>query len=112
MSEPIVVGVDIGGTFTDFVVARDGRLEIHKVLSTPANPSAAFLQGLDDLAVPTGVRYVHGSTVATNAVLERRGARAALLTTDGFRDILELGRQTRLGLYALAPEKPLPLIPR
>jgi N-methylhydantoinase A len=109
---PAVVGVDVGGTFTDFVVLRSGRLAIHKVRSTPADPSEAFLRGIEELGVPAGARYVHGSTVATNAVLERRGAKAALLTTEGFRDVLELGRQTRLELYALTPSKPLPLIPR
>jgi N-methylhydantoinase A len=114
-----VVGVDIGGTFTDLVCAVDGKLSIHKVPSTPAAPAVAFLRGLAELQVrgelpnaELGRRYVHGSTVATNAVLERRGARAALLTTAGFRDILELGRQTRLELYALAPSKHVPLVPR
>jgi N-methylhydantoinase A len=108
----LAVGVDIGGTFTDFVVVRDGSIEIYKVPSTPSDPSAAFLRGVEELGLPAGARYVHGSTVATNAVLERRGARAALLTTDGFRDILELQRQTRTELYSLAPTKPQPLIPR
>lgn len=107
-----VVGVDIGGTFTDFVEVRNGVVRIHKVPTTPADPSDAFSRGLDDLSVPAGARYVHGSTVATNAVLERRGARAALLTTEGFRDVLELGRQTRLDLYSLSPTKHIPLIPR
>ncbi|HTE16922.1 MAG TPA: hydantoinase/oxoprolinase family protein [Armatimonadota bacterium] len=109
---PVVVGVDIGGTFTDFVVVRGGQVRVYKVPSTPADPSEGFLRGLEELGVPPDARYVHGSTVATNAILERRGARAALLTTDGFRDVLELGRQTRLHLYALTPSKPLPLIPR
>ena len=108
----VVVGVDIGGTFTDFVVFRDGRLRIYKLPSTPATPADAFLRGVEELLIPAGARYVHGSTVATNAVLERRGARAALLTTAGFRDVLELGRQTRLGLYDLQPRKHQPLIPR
>ncbi len=109
---PALLGVDIGGTFTDFVLVRDGRLRIYKVPSTPADPSDGFLRGVEELGVPAGARYVHGSTVATNALLERRGARAALLTTGGFRDVLELGRQTRTGLYDLAPRKPRPLLPR
>jgi len=109
---PVVVGVDIGGTFTDFVVARAGRLTVYKVPSTPADPSEAFLRGVRELEIPAGAAYVHGSTVATNAVLERRGARAALLTSEGFRDLLELGRQTRRELYALTPSRPQPLIPR
>lgn len=108
----MLIGVDIGGTFTDFVVAREGGIVIHKVPSTPADPSEAFLRGLEELGIGGGAAYVHGSTVATNAVLERRGARAALLTTEGFRDVLELGRQTRLDLYSLHPTKHRPLIPR
>jgi N-methylhydantoinase A len=108
----VKIGVDIGGTFTDFVIVQDGELRIYKVPSTPRDPSEAFLQGLAELEIPAGAHYVHGSTVATNAILERRGARAALLTTEGFRDVLEIGRQTRLHLYALHPAKHEPLIPR
>jgi N-methylhydantoinase A len=107
-----IIGVDIGGTFTDFVVLARGEIRIHKTPSTPRDPSEAFLQGLDELRVEHGAAFVHGSTVATNAVLERRGARSALLTTEGFRDVLELGRQTRLGLYDLTARKHVPLIPR
>ncbi|MGV3721075.1 MAG: hydantoinase/oxoprolinase family protein, partial [Actinomycetota bacterium] len=108
----MAVGVDIGGTFTDFVVADGARLTVHKEPSTPHDPSEAFLRGLTALGVLPPARIVHGSTVATNAVLERRGARAALLTTAGFRDLLEIGRQTRRELYSFTPTKPLPLIPR
>ena len=107
-----IIGVDIGGTFTDFVVLSGGEIRIHKTPSTPRDPAAAFLNGLDELGIGPGAAFVHGSTVATNAVLERRGARTALLTTAGFRDVLELGRQTRLGLYELAPRKHVPLVPR
>lgn len=110
--DPVIVGVDIGGTFTDFVVVRGGTLTIYKEPSTPADPSEAFLRGLKALGVSLPARLVHGSTVATNAVLERKGARAALLTTSGFRDVLEIGRQTRLQLYSLTPTKHVPLIPR
>jgi N-methylhydantoinase A len=110
--DTVVVGIDIGGTFTDFVVVRDGRLTVYKEPSTPADPSLAFLRGLEALQIPFPARLVHGSTVATNAVLERRGARAALLATQGFRDVLQIGRQTRRELYSLTPTKPLPLIPR
>lgn len=110
--DPVIVGVDIGGTFTDFVVVRGGTLTIYKEPSTPSDPSEAFLRGLDALGVQLPARLVHGSTVATNAVLERKGARAALLTTAGFRDVLEIGRQTRLQLYSLTPTKHVPLIPR
>lgn len=106
------LGVDIGGTFTDFVVLKDGAVRIYKVPSTPADPSRGFLQGVEALRIPPGTRYVHGSTVATNAVLERRGVRTALITSEGFRDVLELARQTRNELYSLAPTKPQPVIPR
>ncbi len=109
------VGVDIGGTFTDLVLEEDGRLHVHKLLSTPNDPSQAMLTGLqqllgDDLAALQ--RLAHGSTVATNAILQRRGARFALITTQGFRDLLYLGRQNRPQLYALQPQLPPPLLPR
>lgn len=111
-SSPVTVGVDIGGTFTDFVVADSAGVRITKVPSTPQAPADGVLAGLDALGVTGWRRFVHGSTVATNALLERRGARAALLTTAGFRDLLEIGRQTRLDLYSTAPRKHRPLIPR
>ncbi|MBX3056304.1 MAG: hydantoinase/oxoprolinase family protein [Anaerolineae bacterium] len=107
------LGVDTGGTFTDFVwVDGSGHVQIHKQLSTPPDPSAAILQGIDVLHVPEGTAVVHGSTVATNALLERRGARTALITTKGFADVLEIGRQNRPDIYALVPQKPPPLVPR
>jgi N-methylhydantoinase A len=106
-------GVDTGGTFTDFVwLSHDGRLQIHKQLSTPADPAEAILAGLAALAVPATAAIVHGSTVATNALLERRGARTALITTTGFADVLAIGRQNRPDLYALVPQKAEPLVPR
>ncbi len=107
------LGVDTGGTFTDFVwVDGSGHVQIHKQLSTPHDPSAAILQGIEVLRVPEGTAVVHGSTVATNALLERRGARTALITTKGFADVLEIGRQNRPDIYALVPQKPPPLVPR
>ena len=110
----MLVGVDIGGTFTDFVVADGGRLRIHKQLSTPDDPSWALLAGLAALAGDAAAfeRVSHGSTVATNAILERKGAKTAFVTTDGFRDLLAIGRQNRPDLYALQPTLPAPLIPR
>ncbi len=111
----MLVGVDIGGTFTDLVVSEDGHLKIHKLLSTPANPAQAMLAGLE-IITPGGLsalqRVSHGSTVATNAILERKGAKTALITTQGFRDLLFIGRQNRPQLYALQPQLPPPLIPR
>ncbi len=107
------VGIDTGGTFTDFVVWRDGRLSSRKVLSTPGNPSAAVLAGLAELrAAGPGVFIVHGTTVATNALLEGRGGRIALVTTAGFEDVLAIGRQTRRELYRLQGEARPELVPR
>jgi N-methylhydantoinase A len=108
----MLVGVDIGGTFTDLVLSVDGRLQIHKLLSTPHNLAEAMLAGLQAVGAVAGARISHGSTVATNAILERKGARTALITTKGFRDLLAIGRQNRPVLYALQPQLPPPLIPR
>jgi len=102
----MVVGVDTGGTFTDFSAA--GR--VHKVRSTPDDPARAVLEGL--AALPPADRVVHGTTVATNALLTGRRARTALVTTEGLEDLLEIGRQDRTDLYALAPRHPDPLVPR
>lgn len=107
-----MVGVDIGGTFTDFIVADGETLRLHKVPSTPDDPSRAFTRGLAELGVTAPSRLIHGTTVATNALLERNGALTAFMTTEGFRDLLEIGRQTRRGLYALNPTKHRPLVPR
>ena len=106
------LGVDTGGTFTDFVwLDENGRLQVHKQLSTPWDPSEAILAGISSLSIADDAEVVHGSTVATNALLERRGARTALITTAGFGDVLAIGRQNRTGLYALLPQKPEPLVP-
>ena len=87
----VKIGVDTGGTFSDFMLMDGDTLVIHKVLSTPDNPARAVLQGLRHLRLDlTGVDVVHGSTVATNALLERKGARTALITTRGFEDVLRL----------------------
>lgn len=110
-SSPDVLGVDIGGTFTDFVLVRDGAITVHKRLSTPADPSVALLEGVAQLALPPDADVVHGSTIATNALLERRGARTALVTTRGFADVIAIGRQDRPDLFALVPQLPEPLVP-
>lgn len=111
------VGVDTGGTFTDFVL-RDGSgvVRVFKLPSTPADPSLAITEGLRRVAADAGValsdiEVVHGTTVGTNALLERRGARAALVTTEGFEDVLAIGRQARPALYDLDAALPDPLIP-
>ncbi|RAQ98451.1 hydantoinase/oxoprolinase family protein [Thermogemmatispora tikiterensis] len=109
----ILAGVDTGGTFTDLVLFQEGKLRVHKVFSTPHDPSQAILEGLQELgALPRLRTLVHGSTVATNAVLEGKGARTGLITTAGFRDVLEIGRQTRPSLYNLRVQKVPPLVPR
>ena len=111
----ILVGIDTGGTFTDFVCFERGRLRVHKRPSTPDDPARAVLEGLRELLdgrPNERVSITYGSTVATNAVLERKGARVVLLTTAGFEDVLEIGRQTRPDLYALEPLVPPPLVPR
>jgi N-methylhydantoinase A/oxoprolinase/acetone carboxylase beta subunit len=109
---PIRIGVDTGGTFTDFVIWRGGRLFNRKVLSTPKDPSLAIFEGVGDLLKePQAVFIVHGTTVATNALLQRKGGCIALITTAGFEDVLSIGRQTRRELYSLRPESRFELIP-
>ncbi len=109
----VIVGIDTGGTFTDFVAFVDGEIHTHKVLSTPSDPAAAVLRGLQEIVPPGRAAIItYGSTVATNALIERRGARVALLTTAGFEDVIEIGRQNRPDLYALEPRRPAPLVTR
>jgi N-methylhydantoinase A len=110
---PALVGIDTGGTFTDLVAFVGGELRTHKLLSTPQNPALAVIQGLGELLpedIPKHLTY--STTVATNALLERKGARVLLLTTAGFEDLIEIGRQNRPQLYALEPRRPEPLVPR
>jgi N-methylhydantoinase A len=114
------LGVDVGGTFTDVVLfdEESRALAVTKVPSVPADPSVGILDGIAQLlsaagVAPARVSYLaHGTTVATNAVLQRRGARTGLITTRGFRDLLEIGRQRRPSLYDLRARKPEPLVPR
>lgn len=112
------LGIDAGGTFTDFVlVHEDGSVQTHKVLSTPNDPAEAILQGIKEIGVEQllsehGLKIVHGSTVATNAALEGKGARTAYIANKGFRDVLTIGRQNRKELYNLTPNKPSPPVPR
>jgi N-methylhydantoinase A len=128
-SAKVVIGIDTGGTFTDFVLMDGDELRVHKVPSTPENPARALLRGLSEVleerdldAEPEALdgepgagvglrRVVHGSTVATNTLLERRGARVALITTAGFEDVIEIGRQTRSAIYDLNVTGTPPLVP-
>ncbi|MCM3873097.1 MAG: hydantoinase/oxoprolinase family protein [Pyrinomonadaceae bacterium] len=110
------VGVDTGGTFTDFVCELNNRLHVFKLPSTPADPSTAIVAGLNRIAALVGAKLrdlevVHGTTVGTNALLQRRGARTALITTSGFEDVLAIGRQARPELYNLDAVRPPPLVP-
>ncbi len=114
------IGVDVGGTFTDFSILNEETLDVHyyKVASTPEDPSEAIQKGVSDLlamhAVPTArvSHLAHGTTVATNMVIEERGSKTGLLTTKGFRDVLEIGRQARPHLYDYSVTKPTPLVAR
>ena len=114
------IGVDVGGTFTDFsCVSRDGKTLTFKVPSTPNDPSKGVIAGIREIISQTEIApaeisvFAHGTTVATNAVLERKGANVGLLTTEGFRDVLEIGRQMRTQMYSvrLRPETPIFLAP-
>lgn len=118
----ILLGIDAGGTFTDFVCAEsqdngEVSIRIHKTLSSPAAPEQAILRGIREMGLQTALdsgalRIVHGSTVATNAALEGKGARTAFVTNKGFADMLEIARQTRSKLYALEPEPARVKVPR
>ena len=106
------LGVDTGGTFTDLVFFDGESINIHKVLSTPASPEKAILQGIAELGISSeGLRLIHGSTVATNAVLEGKGVATVYVTNKGFADVLQIGRQARAELYNLQPAIKAPLIP-
>lgn len=120
MANSFRVGVDIGGTFTDLIVVNDatGAFAVGKALTTPQDPSQAIETVLTETLQRAGVaasaiwHLVHGTTLVTNAIIERKGARTALLTTQGFRDALEIGRETRYDLYDLMIDLPKPLVPR
>ncbi|KZZ57802.1 hypothetical protein A3762_09010 [Oleiphilus sp. HI0125] len=110
------MGVDAGGTFTDFVLIESDQMQTHKVLSTPSNPAKAIIQGilelgLEDDLLSGSLNIIHGSTVATNAALEGKGARTAYIANKGFKDVLSIGRQNRKELYNLKPIKTDPPVP-
>ena len=107
------IGIDAGGTFTDFIVQQDdGAIETFKLRSNPRSPASVILAGLDRAAGSRKTEVIHGSTVATNALLERKGVRTALVTTAGFEDVIQIGRQNRPELYNLTPRPCTPIIPR
>ena len=114
------LGCDIGGTFTDFVLVNDraGQFYVYKCLTTPADPSDAVEQGIGALLdqipgrKPDIDEIIHGTTLVINAIIERKGAVTGLITTRGFRDVLELGRELRYDAYDIFAEYPQPLVPR
>src|SRR4051812_37618183 len=120
MSTGYRIGFDIGGTFTDFILLDETRHEIrlHKCLTTPDDPSVGALEGLEQIVGDAGLELgdiaeiVHGTTLVTNALIERKGAKLGLITTEGFRDILEMGTEQRYDIYDLFLQFPEPLVPR
>ena len=112
------IGVDVGGTFTDVVLEHGDTLTTSKVLTTPDAPDVAVLAGVDDVLARSGADpaavglLIHGTTLATNAIIERKGALTALVTTEGFRDVLDIGYESRYDQYDIMIEKPLALVPR
>ncbi|WP_241911840.1 hydantoinase/oxoprolinase family protein [Telmatospirillum siberiense] len=118
MEKYLRLSADVGGTFTDVVLEDGNQRWVGKVLTTPEAPEQGVMAGIDQVLAASGRNigmigvFIHGTTLATNAVIERRGARTALIATDGFRDILEIGTENRYDQYELALERPRPLIPR
>ena len=114
-----MVGVDVGGTFTDITLINTESQEVfnHKVRSTPSDPSVAILTGVKEILAEYGVPHyevdylAHGTTVATNALIEKKGVKTALLVTEGFKDLIEIRDQTRPSLYQLKTEKSEALVP-
>src|SRR6188472_3939010 len=120
MNSPLSLGIDIGGTFTDLVIhdPRDGRAVIWKESTTPDDPARGAIEGTRRVLEKAGAkpeqvgRVVHATTLFTNSLIERKGARTGLLTTAGFRDVLEIGRERKYELYDIDIENPPPLAPR
>jgi len=118
VTKDLRIAVDIGGTFTDVVLEENGRRLTRKLLTTPQRPEQAVLEGVRLILADAGHGFadvdvfVHGTTLATNAVIERRGARTALVATEGFRDVLDIANESRYDQYDLSIEKPRPLVPR
>ncbi len=120
MTQKYRVGADIGGTFTDLIIVNTetGQFKIGKTLTTPQDPSIAVEHILKDVLASANIpadeiqHLIHGTTLVTNAMIERKGAKTALITTQGFKDSIEIGRETRYDLYDLMLEQPQPLVPR
>jgi N-methylhydantoinase A len=112
VSQPLSVAIDTGGTFTDCVWVEGGRVRMLKVFSTPDDPSRAIAEVLEKIGAKGSLTLLHGTTVGTNTLLQRKGARVALVTTAGFEDVIEIGRQARPKLYDLFFDRVKPLVPR
>src|SRR6201982_269585 len=118
MGTHVRMAVDIGGTFTDVILDRSNERLTRKVLTTTQQPEQGVLDGARLVLADAGLHFsdidvfVHGTTLATNAIIERRGARTALIATDGFRDVLDIATESRYDQYDLTIEKPQPLVPR
>src|SRR5579864_9548612 len=109
---PLYIAIDTGGTFTDCVWVERGRIRMMKLFSTPQDPSQAIAQALEKIGVKSAVTLLHGTTVGTNTLLQRKGARVALITTAGFEDVIEIGRQARPRLYDFFFDRVTPLVER
>jgi N-methylhydantoinase A len=110
--QPLRIAIDTGGTFTDCVWMEDGQLRMLKIFSTPADPSQAIVEAIRKIAPTKDFILLHGTTVGTNTLLERKGARTALVTTSGFEDVIEIGRQARPKLYDFFFDRIEPLVPK
>src|SRR5713226_9961600 len=110
--QPLQIAIDTGGTFTDCVWTERDQLRMLKVFSTPADPSQAIVEALEKISLTSPLILLHGTTVGTNTLLQRKGARVALVTTAGFEDVIEIGRQARPKLYDLFFDRIEPLVSR
>src|ERR1700722_20399425 len=110
--QPLRIAIDTGGTFTDCVWVERARIRMLKVFSTPDDPSRAIVEALEKIGRRDALILLHGTTVGTNTLLQRKGARVALVTTAGFEDVIEIGRQARPKLYDFFFDRVPPLVPR
>src|SRR5690349_7317366 len=105
------VAIDTGGTFTDCVWVERGQIRLLKIFSTPSDPAQAIAEAVRQIADDSAIVLLHGTTVGTNTILQRKGARVALVTTAGFEDAIEIGRQARPKLYDFYFDRVEPLVP-